>query len=140
MAKTNYTKVEELLIQGQERLKIQGWIDQTKEETTPEDLNPKTYLIHSLEYGLDLLPPDDEKFIELVGITKDEIVRLVGKPETLSEKDWQIVKDIRLKLKEYLAQIADKMPILSDEELVESERIKHKNKRFNKREKWLPLH
>lgn len=56
MAKTNYSKVEELLIKGQERLKIQGWLEMTQHEVSSEEPNPKAYLIASSRHGLELLP------------------------------------------------------------------------------------
>ena len=140
MSKTNYSKVEELLIQGQERLKIQGWIDMTKADSTPEEPNPKAYLLFSLQRGLELLPKGDRQFSKESGITKAEILKLIENPEKLVAKDWTFIKEIRQKLKEYLTKIAATLPILSNEDLVETERIKHQNKRYNTRDKWLPLH
>lgn len=140
MGKTNYTKVEELLMMGQERLKIQGWIDLTKAESSAEEPNPKAYLLFSLQRGLELLPKGDRQFTKDLGIRKADIVKLLQKPENLESKDWGLIKEIRQKLRAYLAKIAEDLPILTDEDLIETERVKHQNKRFNTREKWLPLH
>lgn len=140
MAKTNYTKVEELLSANQERLKIQGWIDMTKTETSLEEPNPKAYLLFSLQRGLELLPKGDRRFTSDLGIKKTDILKLIQKPEDLGAKDWALIKEIRQKLKKYLSEIASELPVLNDEDLIESERVKHQNKRFNTRDKWLPLH
>ena len=140
MAKTNYSKVEDLLSQGQERLKIQGWIDMTKVETTTEEPNPKAYLIFSLNRGLDLLPKNDTQFIKELGIAKADILKLIQDPEKLENKDWALIKEIRLKLKAYLSKVAESLPEVTNEDLIEAERIKHLNKRYNTRDKWLPLH
>lgn len=140
MSKTNYSKVEELLIKGQERVKIQGWIDMTKQESTPAESNPKAFLLYSLEKGLELLPKGDRQFFKELGINRSEISKLIQDPEKLVDNDWSLIKEIRLKLKKYLSQIADTLPQLTDEDIVESERIKQQNSRFNTRDKWLPLH
>lgn len=140
MAKTNYSKVEELLSQGQERLKIQGWIDMTKVEKTLEEPNPKAYLLFSLNRGLELLSKDDKVFAEKLGISKADIQKLIDKPEDLQAKDWALIKEIRQKLKDHLAKVAEALPDISNEDIVENERVKHLNKRFNTRDKWLPLH
>jgi hypothetical protein len=140
MAKTNYSKVEELLSLGQERLKIQGWIDMTKVETTTEEPNPKAYLIFSLTRGLDLLPKGDTQFLKDLNIEKADIQKWIKEPEKLDAKDWALVKEIQQKLKAYLAKVMEALPELSNEDLIEAERIKHLNKRYNTRDKWLPLH
>lgn len=140
MAKTNYSKVEELLAQSQERLKIQGWLDMTKEESSPEELNPKAYLVASLRFGLDLLPAGDKAFYSDLGLRRAEILKLIRKPESLEEKDWGLVKEIQEKLRLYLEGIAEQLPQLSNEELIESERVKHITRRFDTRDRWLPLH
>jgi hypothetical protein len=61
-------------------------------------------------------------------------------PAALSAEEWQKVKEIHQKVMEYKKELLQKLPPLTDEQLVAAERKKHINKRYNINERWLPLH
>ena len=138
MAKTNFTKVESLLEKGMEKRLVEKLIVETGGKKKGLGSNPKLYLIESLHWDVMVLPDLDKKFFKKLGVSKKDIFKLIKNPASLTDKDWQIVKDIRAKIDVLKKEILKKAST-SNEELIEHERKRHVNKRFNVNERWLPL-
>lgn len=155
MAKTNFTKVEELLQDSITKKKVEGWgklADIAQKVERPEmrklvekaslaaekvDLDKKA-LIHALSQAKKKYK--DLKFYEAIGISAEELDKLLADVKVLSPEDWARLQGIRAKVAEYkkneIEQQADKR---GNEAIVDGERRKHINKRFNVKDKWLPL-
>ncbi|MBS0634724.1 MAG: hypothetical protein JSR37_04605 [Verrucomicrobia bacterium] len=75
---------------------------------------------------------------KLLGTTKEEVVALRKKKE-LTAEDKKRVEEILAKANEINQRLMKKLGLDTDEALVETEVKKHKSKRFNIRDSWLPL-
>ena len=53
---------------------------------------------------------------------------------------WKKIKRLKEQMDKHRAELAEPMEEGIDEKIVEAERLKHINKRFNVREGWMPLH
>lgn len=140
MSKTNFTKVEGSLDKGLEKLKIEKIVSETRTQEGEKSSNPKLYLIQSIKYDIETLLPIEPKLFEKIGIKKKELKAFLKQPEKLTDKDWKILQEIRLKFDEIKKELQKKIKAPTNEELIEAQREKHINKRFNTNDKWLPLH
>lgn len=75
---------------------------------------------------------------KLLGITPEEI-RELRKKKSLSDVENKKIQALLLKAKEMKVRVMKKLGIAKDSSLVEKERKKHINKRFNIKDTWLPL-
>ncbi len=75
---------------------------------------------------------------KLLGTTKEEVLEFRKKKE-LSSEDYKRVGEILTKAQEINQRLMKKLGIDTDDALVQKEVLKHKTKRFNIRESWLPL-
>ncbi len=75
---------------------------------------------------------------KLLGTTKEEVLALRKKKELLPE-EYQRVEEILAKAVEINKRLMKKLGIDTDDALIEKEVRKHRTKRFNIRESWLPL-
>lgn len=144
MAKTNFTKVEESLKSGMEKLQIKKIVDSTdKQLSEKEDLRlkrvEKKKIIFNLIATLKKLEKADSKFYTKIGTPQATIKKLLESPSKLNEEDWAKVLKLNDKIKNYLRVYSSALKEESNDELVEKEREKHVNKRFNIQEKWLPV-
>lgn len=75
---------------------------------------------------------------KLLGTTKEEVIAFRKKNE-LTAEDYARVGEILAKAQEINQRLMKKLGLDTDDALVESEIKKHKTKRFNIRDSWLPL-
>lgn len=155
MAKTNFTKVEELLEDAIIKKKVEKWgkmadiaqkverpemrkiVEKAGEAVEKAEIDKKA-LIHALVHAKKIYK--DPKFYEALGITAEELDALLKNPKELKQEDWVRLQDIRVKLAAYKKKDVEQHANESgDDAIVTEERRKHINKRFNVRDKWLPL-
>jgi hypothetical protein len=146
MAKTNYTKVEEALDEGLRQLtkdKLHTLADSistiSAEGIEKVDIANRKKLIAALKFELNWMAKQDTALHQKLGLKKSEIKRLLETKEKLTSDDFEKIKQIKTKIDELKKELAEKSPV-SDDQLIEKERTKHINKRFNTNDKWLPLH
>ncbi|MGZ3632982.1 MAG: hypothetical protein ACXU9U_03210 [Parachlamydiaceae bacterium] len=157
MAKKNFTKVEDLLEAGLAKIKANRWgkiADIAQRVERPEmrkfvekanaaaekSVLDRTALIHSIHHAIKEYRDPQLKFYESIGIEKEQLqTLLVKKPEELTAEDEKCLQSLRLKIQEFKKVFLENHPEERDEGLVEKERRKHINKRFNVNNKWLPL-
>ena len=145
MAKTNFTKVEEALVEGLRKLTISQLIEMADAASKEGKAIPaaKTLeaiqkaLLSAIKRDLQKLHKQDPQIYTKIGIKKADIKNFAEK--TLTTEEWESIKQIKNKLDNYKKEISDKNPLDSDDQIIENERVKHVNKRFNVNEKWLPL-
>lgn len=75
---------------------------------------------------------------KLLGTTKEEVIAFRKKTE-LTPDDYTRVGEILTKANEINQRLMKKLGIDTDDALIEQEIKKHKTKRFNIRDSWLPL-
>jgi hypothetical protein len=140
MAKTNFTKVEEVLTEGMRKIEVDRLLD-IADRNMGKDLPqsaPKVTTFHLKRLSTvyhDLVNLDKQgknPYVNL-NINKEEIKKFVDNPKTLSPQDWEKIKEIKNKIEGF------KSKEKKDEDLIEKERKSQTNKRFNVNDKWIPL-
>ncbi len=119
-------------------------LDQTKKKDQEESKTKLTelqkQLISSIKHNLIGIPPKETEVYSRIGISKNELQQLIGSPEALTVEDWTTLEQIQKKILKFRKELKQKLPNIDNDSLVESQRKKHINKRFNTNDKWLPLH
>ncbi|HRD55328.1 MAG TPA: hypothetical protein PLC42_02920 [Parachlamydiaceae bacterium] len=146
MAKTNFTKVEEALAEGMRKMTMEhvhALADSISEINAKgfekTEAETKNKLIAILKFELNWLGKQDPELHKKLGIKRSEIKKLIDKKEKLTAENFEKIKSIKEKLEQLKKELNEKSP-QTNEELIEKERTKHINKRFNKNDNWLPLH
>ena len=151
MAKTNFSKVEEALAQGILKMSVEklmeyadlaammGGANSTKDKVTSGALESQGRILKVLERDAVRLHKKDHSLYKNMGIEKKQLDDLFAKTVLLTPKEWELVRQIQLKLKTYKDKMRKSIPKEADDKLVDKERKKHINKRFNVRDEWLPL-
>lgn len=144
MAKTNFMKVEDAFEEERRKLQKEALLKEADrvagkeiEENPQIELQKKIaterkILIRALYH--DLKEIDEVDFEEKIKVPKDKLELLLQKGLNLSEKDYENLKKMKKKIDNYKNADMD-----FDDKLVQQERKKHINKRFNVRDKWIPL-
>ena len=131
MPKTNYTKVESLIDKGLEKRFIEKLVVETGlaagEKHEPM---PKAYLLESIQWDIIALPEFDKQFFKKLGTPKKEITKLLDNPTKITDEEWKQLMEIRKKMNLLKKVILEANPPLSNEDLVEYERLRHINKRL----------
>jgi len=149
MAKTNYTKVEEALAEGLRKMEVGRLLDiadevsAAKKEPGKGDkpaLHPEQKLLFAaLQRDLKYLHKLEKDPFEKGKFDKKEIVKLLKDPTSITEADWQKLKEFKEHVTNFKAEIEKQGVQKTDEERVEDQRRKQITKRFNINDKWLPL-
>lgn len=145
MAKTNFTKVEESLRKGLDKLTVKKIVDSTdqklqeKKEAENERLKRKKTAINLIS-ELKRLHKNDERLFINLGTNFAQIKKMLEHPSKLSDEEWKTVLKLREKIdaykKVYKKTVKEEDPI---DKIVEKERSKQADRRFNIQEKWLPV-
>lgn len=155
MAKTNFSKVEDSLKAGLEKMQRESLgklADIAQKATRPElkaileksvkaatkAILEKKAILHIIRQSLRDLSLKTE-FYEFLGIPRADLLALVGRSTELSQDEWGKLNEIKKKIHLHKEELQKKNPELNDEQLINKERKRHINKRFNVREKWLPI-
>lgn len=147
MAKTNFTKVEDALNEGIMRMTISGLLDMASiasqigsaQSSVPlSGSAARKQLVATLLF--EIKHCKDEKLFEAGGMPKVELKDLLQNHENLKPEDWAKLKTFREKADAYKKRVAASLPEDANEKLIESQRKRHINKRYNTKEQWLPLH
>lgn len=142
MAKANYTKVEGALNEGLLKIGVSRLLDITEAAILgyADQGRPLGQLLAALHYELKALKHQGIDPYEKLGIDKKDLKRFSDNPDSLTPEDLQKIKQLKEKIEAFKKELEAKSPPASDEDVVNTERRKHINKRFNVNEKWLPLH
>jgi len=143
MAKTNYTKVEEALTEGMLKMTINGLLGMASIAAGIGQPNPAAnvltnkQLLAALQFEIKYCR--DHRLFNAGGFTKPELKKILDNSDNLTPEEWETLKEFKAKADIFRKEMASKSAE-GNEELVEAERKKHINKRYNTKEKWLPLH
>ena len=154
MAKTNFTKVEEILIESLTKMEMdhlgkvadivqqigkpemRAMIEKATESAARTQVQ-NSALIHMLRRCIKQF--HEPAFYETIGIPEEELKALTKDPSTLEPEEWDRLREIRNEALVYMKEYLERNPDGGNETIIERERKKHINKRFNVRDKWLPL-
>lgn len=143
MAKTNFTKAEEALAEALHKMTVEqlwqeagGRKSPTAEEKFKTE-HARIHLLKEMDRELKKLHRADAAVYKKVGISRKDLEALSQDPAKITPEEWEKVAAAKAKIDEQL-KLLPANPV-SDEKLVEDERLKHINKRFNVNDKWLPL-
>lgn len=146
MAKTNYTKVDAALDSGLRKMEIDALFEaspsQSKQKTplTAEE-KKKQKLLDGIKRDIQYLDPKRHKQLyATLGYKRQELKVLLENASSLTLEDWEKIKQIRASIEKYRKEVMAQLPSHNNEKLIEEQRVKHVNKRYNVNDKWLPLH
>jgi viroplasmin and RNaseH domain-containing protein len=151
MAKTNFSKVEEQLDKGLLKMKVNHLLDladkqnvtkQPKEEIQ-EEVNTlkksKEALIKGIQHDLKLLLSKEKDLQSSLNIDVEAISKRLENPEDLTDEDWEQIKVIKKQIEAYSQDLLSPVEKGLNKDIIDFERNKHINKRYNIRDGWLPL-
>lgn len=100
----------------------------------------KEHVTAALRAELQRLQQHKDQPFKKLGFSQEKIDRILEHPEEITPEEWQSIKQAKnnILIKEEIARQAPEQQTMN-ETLVEEERRKHINKRFNIRDGWLPL-
>lgn len=154
MAKTNFSKVEEILSEGLRKIKVEHLLDLadraaspapdsadagTQKNPAPNQPGSRKHTLLALQRDLKHLTKQDKDAYKTFGIGKSRLKKYIEHPETLTAEEWEAVTKIKLKVDEFKIELAKTLPGTSDDDLVDQQRRKHVTKRFNINDSWVPL-
>lgn len=155
MPKTNFTKVEEILAQGLEKMTMQELLELADQAASMGDseqaqiaqeriekartAKERNQWVFSIKRNLAIILKQDKDFYKTMNIKKKQLDLLLDNTEHLEDKDWETIHTLYDKIAAYKEAHHKEINKEEDENIVEAERIKHINKRFNVKDKWLPL-
>jgi len=146
MAKTNYEKVMSVLDDEIKKLQVSELLQESdivSGKTTLQEAEKlqgerqKKLLLKAIDLQLKDLPLDSAGLKEKLGIHLDGVKKLLKHPDLIQEEHWTALAKISKKLNAYMNEQAPNK--IDNEKLVEEQRKRHINKRYNIQEKWLPL-
>ena len=139
MGRTDYTKVEDILSEGLRKMTVESLLSMADaasgKQSTEAKANIKSFT-SALERQILWVYKKDDKLFKNLKLDKKKLKDLLQNPDKLSKEDLSYLHEVKEKLGQYKLK---NLPQRSDEELVEDEKDRHINKRFNVQEKWLPL-
>lgn len=138
MAKTNFSKGENILQEIMDKLMREKLLDIATTETggtIDTKLRERIYLIFEIQLELKRLHRSDRKIYRKLGVRRKDLDQLMSDPTKVTEEQWALLTKLKEKVDEHLKELLT----TTNDELVEKERRKHITKRLNVNEKWLPL-
>jgi hypothetical protein len=141
MAKTNFTKVEGILEAGILKMSVNNLLDladvaQGMGKKTPAKVKSPKSLFGLVERELLWIYSKDPEVFKNLHLKKKKIKKIFDKPEEATPEDVEYIKTLKEQLAAYKKE---KLPHLTDDDLVKHEQDRHINKRYNTNEGWLPL-
>ncbi len=138
MARANFSKVEDSLKQGLEEFGIEKLLEVTdKESDRIEQERRSGQLAILIQYELKSLYRHGFNLYTLLHIDKKELKKFINNPSLMTKDDKEKLIDIKKKIDVFREEKKDELR--SDEDVVTEERYRHKHKKINVRENWLPL-
>lgn len=109
-------------------------------EVPPSDkfFEPTSHLYILRQHILWLKRKHYDNRYELLGTTREEVMGF-RKTKRLSEAQLSRIKELNARADEVKADIMAKEGMHTDEKQIETQKQKHRTKRFNVRDTWLPL-
>lgn len=146
MAKISFTKVESILDNTLRNISIDylkelGAIANLLDYSKPKVSNQTIeQILGRFQIQLKKLKKHDPKLYSRLNISAADRKRLSLPLADLTQADWAKLKELKETIEHLKKELyGEDFPKKEYEQQVESERLKHINKRFNIRDGWLPL-
>lgn len=148
MAKIDYSKSEKLLSEALLKMSMRELLqlaDNPDSFINPYDpksmpsVQARTIILSFMDRDLESIIGVEGPHQKKLGVSRPQLKKIIDKAADIKLEDWKKLREIRERIQSYKKELWDKIPHLSDDEIIQLERKKTKNKRFNVREKWLPL-
>lgn len=149
MAKANYTKVEEAFAEGLLKMEVSKLLDIAdqaaqnapagEEKDTPKPTSAQRQLLIVLKYEFRHLKKQGHDPHKKFNLDRKQFKKFLDDPGEITIQEWEKLKTITQQIVAFKAELEKAQPQVTPEEVVEQERRKQKNKRFNVNDKWLPL-
>ena len=147
MAKINFTKAEKEIERNLHRMFVQKLIELTEKEQKKEleqsekaNNNKNTLsILNSIQKDLERLSSKSEQMWIDLGMSKEDITKFIENPGQLSHDEWDTIKDLMNKIKVYKNTEGKSLENEINDEIVQSERVKHEDRRINVNQKWKPV-
>jgi monoamine oxidase len=148
MGKTNFTKVEQALTDGINRIEREKLDAEAKAIQNPAAVPEAEAAAHlkeqrqkqrALKALLDWLWKYDKELFTKLAVEPSEAQRLIEVKEALSPDDWQKIVALFDRTHALKEELEKSEGLDSNDTLVEQQRQQHLTKRFNVDDRWLPL-
>ena len=141
MAKTNFTKVEEALRDGIDKMIKEKLLEEADaaQGKAPTKQHSKDQLLAKIRQEFKYLYKQDKDVFKKLGIDEKILKELLLTAKSLTQSDLNILQEVLNRFDLYKKEMAKKNPSATDDQIIEEEKKKHINKRFNVRDDWLPL-
>lgn len=143
MAKTNFTKVEEALAEGLRKMTVSKLLNEADQHTKKQEKSNKdelSLLVASLRHEFTWYAKRDEYFVLKLEVEKSHIKQLLKQKDPYTKEQIAELEELKTKIEKYKKSVEPENSNSENERIIESELKSQKTKRFNTRDKWLPLH
>lgn len=142
MAKTNFTKAEEALAGALEKIKVEELLIQADKAAgkVPPSVaiaRERLPILHALQRDLKRVYKHDPDIYKKLKVKRKDLEKLLETATSLNQEEWKKLIEFKEKVDAYVIQIPAAKA--TNDQIVEQQRHKHINKRFNVSDKWLPL-
>lgn len=147
MAKVSFVKMENMLTETLRKMMIDRLSELAAIVTLMQNAELKIQdtvieqILKRFQTELEKIKKHDTFIYRSLEITDEDERKFSGSFKEFSLEDWKRLKILKEKIDELKKELHGLEPIhnATFDDQVETERLKHKNKRFNIREGWLPL-
>lgn len=147
MAKIDYTKVEMAFAKSLENIFLQNLKElasiatQANEGKIPLDTQEVDIILKSFRVELKKMKINSPELYQRLDLSESEEKRLLKPSKDFNRQDWLKILSLNDRMAAINAEKA-KCGEVTEEDVsrVSKERLEHKNKRFNVKKGWLPLH
>lgn len=147
MVKINYTKAEHSLMHSLDKIFLKNLTElaaiatQAQEGDEPLNTEEVDQILKSFRAELKKLKMVDMDLYQQLELTPEQEQRFSAPGKDFTREDWLKLIELNDQIVKINLEVAKSREITKeDEERVAKERLEHKNKRFNVRKGWLPLH
>lgn len=148
MAKTNFSKIEMLLNEGLMQVQVKSLLEladvasgkgEGAKDNPARVLQARKAIARILQHEVSFMYKDNPNIYTMLGIDKDKFFQIVDHADKINNEDWEYLSALKTKVDVFRKGKQAMVNPQKNEELIESQRKKHINKRFNVNDKWLPL-
>lgn len=147
MAKVNFSKVEKSFDRALQKLLIDNLSELAAIANVIQDpekgITSKTIeeVIGRFQKELKKIKKQDPILFGKLNLTQEDEARFGRPSNEYQQEDWHRLKELKLRIDDLKRELYGQESIdAENDNIVEKERRKHVNKRFNIRDGWLPLH
>ncbi len=159
MGKANYDRVESAVDEGLLKIKAEHLLHESelasKIHSTPENLRStrehlaevakkreqeRRLIAAAMLFDVDRHFRKNKQLYSALGTYHEEFTDLIQSAGSMNEEKWTRLMEIKLKLDAVKEEQKKKEKPVSNDTIIEGEVKKHKTKRINVKETWLPLY